>query len=106
MRGALAFFCAVAALAVPARAATRSIVVVNGGNEAIFTLRVGHAADNGWGADVLGFGSTIDVSSGRQLSIDVDPLVCTYDLLATYGDGHTQMQTADLCTVDRVRFDH
>ena len=94
------------AAAAPAAAANRSVLVLNGGNEAIFTLRVGHSATNAWSDDLLGFASVVDVGRGVDVTIDVDPAVCTYDLTATYGDGHTQMQTVDLCTVDRVRFDH
>ncbi len=106
MRAAATLAIAFALLGLPARAADRSVLVHNAGNEAIFTLRIGHGADGRWSADLLGFGRVVDVSRGNEIVVDVDPGICTYDLIATYGDGHTQVRSADLCSVDRVRFDH
>jgi hypothetical protein len=103
---ALAFVLAVAALTAPAAAASKRVLVLNAGTEAIFSLRVDRGGATTPGPDVLGFAAVIDVSSGRDVSIDVDPATCSYDLVASYRDGHTQTQTADLCSVDRVRFDH
>jgi len=105
VRRAPAFLlCGLLLAAAPARAATRTILVLNAGSQAIFTLRVGHEADAQWSADLLGLTEVIPVGRGRELAIDVDPAVCTYDLLASYRDGRTQEETADLCTLDTVRF--
>jgi len=87
---------------------TRAILVVNGGNEAIFSLRLGHASTDPpvWSADLLPFDGVIDVSEGRDVTVPVDPAACTADLQATYKDGHAiVVQDVDLCTADRVDFD-
>ncbi|HEY8321941.1 MAG TPA: hypothetical protein VIG46_09165 [Candidatus Baltobacteraceae bacterium] len=88
---------------------TRTILVVNGGNEAIFALRLGHASTDPpvWGNDLLPFDRVIDVSEGRDVAVPVDPAACTADLQATYKDGHAiVVQSVDLCTADRVDFTH
>jgi len=88
---------------------TRTILVVNQGNEAIFALRLGHAAavPPVWSSDVLPFDRVIEVSEGRDVTISVDPAACTADLQATYKDGHAiVVPNVDLCTADRVDFEH
>ncbi len=87
---------------------THTILVVNQGNEAIFALRFGHdATPPVWSADVLPFDQVIDVSEGREISISVDPAECTADLQAGYRDAHAiVIKDVDLCTTDRVNFQH
>ena len=67
-----AILAALAFASVDSRAAdlqTHTILVVNEGNEAIFALRLGHAAVDPpvWSADVLPFDQVIDVSEGRDI---------------------------------------
>jgi hypothetical protein len=105
---ALAVF---AVLAVGSRASalqTHDILVVNGGNEAIFALRIGHdGAPAVWSGDVLPFDRVIDVSEGRDVTVAVDPAACIADLQATYRDGHAVViQSVNLCTAGRVDFTH
>jgi hypothetical protein len=91
----------------PAGAATQRILMLNQGNEAIFALRVGHASAAAWSGDLLAFDQVIDVSGGTDVSVDVDPSTCVYDVVATYGDGHTEiMRDVDLCQTQRLSFDH
>ena len=87
---------------------THTILVVNEGNEAIFALRLGHATEPPvWSADVLPFDQVIDVSQGREIKVSVDPAACTADLQASYKDDHAVVvQGVDLCTTDRVNFEH
>jgi hypothetical protein len=87
---------------------THTILVVNEGNEAIFGLRLGHQADPPvWSADMLPFDRVIEVSEGRDITVSVDPADCTADLQATYKDEHVVVvQNVDLCTADRVNFEH
>jgi hypothetical protein len=96
---------ALALLAVPARASTRRVLVLNQGNAAIMYLRVGSAANAKWSADLLGYDDAIAVGRGVDVTIDVDDGACTYDLQATYDDGTTQIAPGiDLCSTDRVSF--
>ncbi|HTA40359.1 MAG TPA: hypothetical protein VK760_14845 [Candidatus Acidoferrales bacterium] len=108
MRSFRAFVAAIAAialLAVPARASTRRVLVLNQGNAAIMYLRVGSAANAKWSADLLGYDDAIAVGRGMDVAIDVDDTTCTYDLQATYDDGTTQVApSVDLCSTDRVSF--
>jgi hypothetical protein len=91
----------------PAGAATMRVLMVNQGNEAIFALRVGHASAAQWSGDLLAFDQVIDVSAGTDVAVDVDPLACVYDVIASYGDGHTEiLRDVDLCQTQRVSFDH
>ena len=100
-----ATFAAAALLAVPARASTRRVLVLNQGNAAIMYLRVGSAVNAKWSADLLGYDDAIAVGRGEDVTIDVDENACTYDLQATYDDGTTQIAPAvDLCSTDRVSF--
>ena len=103
---ALAALCCIAFLpALPARAATRHVLILNQGNAAIFYLRIGSAANARWSPDLLGYNGVIDVGRGEDVSVDVDESACTYDLQATYGDGTTQIAPGiDLCATDRVSF--
>lgn len=108
-RAAYAVLSALVALAsvqaLPARAATRHVLVLNQGNAAIFSLRVGSAASARWSADLLGYTGVIDVGRGEDVTIDVDETTCTYDVQAVYGDGTTQIAPGvDLCSTDRVSF--
>jgi hypothetical protein len=89
----------------PARAATRHVMVLNQGNSAIFYLRVGASGTARWSVDLLGYTGVIDVGRGEDVSVDVDDASCTYDLQATYADGTTQIAPGiDLCSTDRVSF--
>jgi len=88
-------------------AAGRRVLVVNQGNEAIFALRIGHLDGARWSGDLLAFDQVIDVSRGSDVSVDIDPAACVYDVQATYGDGDTQaLRDIDLCRIDRLSFDH
>lgn len=108
----LGLFAAVALVsAAGSRAAglsTHRILVVNEGNEAIFSLRLGHDTPPPvWSSDVLPFDEVIDVSQGREIVVGVDPANCTADLQATYRDDHAVVvKDVDLCTADRVDFTH
>jgi hypothetical protein len=104
-RALLATVVTAALLAVPARASSRRVLVLNQGNSAIMYLRIGSAATAKWSADLLGYDDAIDVGRGMDVTIDVDDNACTYDLQATYGDGTTQIAPGvDLCSTDRVSF--
>ena len=49
----------------------------------------------------------IDVSSGRELQVSVDPANCLADLQAGYRDAHAiVVRDVDLCTTRRVDFEH
>ncbi len=87
---------------------THTILVVNQGNEAIFALRFGHdTTPPVWSADLLPFDQVIDVSEARRVSVSVDPSDCTADLQAGYRDAHAVViKDVDLCTTDRVNFQH
>ena len=90
---------------VVAQANTRSVLVINAGNRPIFALRIGHATQKLWSADMLGFDRTIDVSSGVEVPIDFDPATCAYDIEATYGDGSVVVKhDVDLCSLRRLKF--
>lgn len=96
-----------AVLAAPGDATGRRLLVLNAGNEPIFHLRAGHAALGAWGPDALGFAQIVEVSRGREVSFDVDPGTCRYDVEAVYGDGETVvLANVDLCRADRLEFDH
>ena len=105
IRALVAMMIAASLLALPARASTRRVLVLNQGNSAIMYLRIGSAASSKWSADLLGYDDAIDVGRGIDVTIDVDDNACTYDLQATYGDGTTQIAPGvDLCSTDRVSF--
>jgi hypothetical protein len=98
-------FAAALLLAVPARASTRRVLVLNQGNSAIMYLRIGSVASARWSADLLGYDDAIDVGRGMDVTVDVDENACTYDLQATYDDGTTLIAPAvNLCSTDRVSF--
>jgi hypothetical protein len=105
IRALVAMMIAASLLALPARASTRRVLVLNQGNSAIMYLRIGSAASSKWSADLLGYDDAIDVGRGIDVTVDVDDNACTYDLQATYGDGTTQIAPGvDLCSTDRVSF--
>ncbi len=84
---------------------TRSLLIVNAGDDAIFALRVGHAAQAEWGDDILGVTEVVDVSRGRMIRISFDSAACTYDLQATYRNGTVVVKRdVNLCTAERVDF--
>jgi hypothetical protein len=84
---------------------SRPILVVNAGDDAIFTLRVGHFEPADWSDDILGFSDVIDVSRGRVIRVPYDPGACSYDLQATYRNGAVVVKhNVNLCTVDRIDF--
>ena len=79
--------------------ATRQILVLNEGNSPIFSLRIGG------GPDLLSFDRVIDVSEGQEIDVTIDPSACKYDVMATYRNGHVELQRAlDLCHVSRITF--
>lgn len=81
----------------------RSVLVLNVGNDALFTLRVGNASLAQWGEDLLGFDDVIDVSRGRTIVLPVDPAQCREDLQATFRGGVTVVVPhVNVCTVDRL----
>jgi len=85
--------------------ATKQLLIVNSGDDAIFALRVGHAAAGDWGNDILGFADVIDVSRGRVVRVSFDDASCTYDLQATYRNGTVVVRRdLNLCTATRVDF--
>jgi hypothetical protein len=95
----------IAAVALIATLSSRSVLVVNAGDDAIFAVRVGHVAPADWSADILGFSDVIDVSRGLVLRIPYDPATCTYDLQATYRNGSVVVKrNLNLCTIDRIDF--
>jgi len=88
-----------------APAAERQLVVVNAGNEAIFSVRLGNEARHRWSPDLLRFDQVIDVSSGRQLRVPYDRSVCRYDVQATYAAGAVAaLHNVNLCRSDAVTF--
>ncbi len=105
LRAFAAAFAAATLLAVPARASTRRVLVLNQGNAAIMYLRIGSVATAHWSSDLLGYDDAIDVGRGMDVTVDVDDNACTYDLQATYDDGTIQIAPGvDLCSTDRVSF--
>lgn len=85
--------------------ASRSVLIVNAGDDAIFALRIGHAAQSDWGDDLLGMTGVIDVSRGRTIRVRFDPATCAYDLQATYRNGTVVIKRdVNLCAVERVDF--
>jgi hypothetical protein len=92
------------------QSATRRLLVLNEGNEAIFSLRIGEpAAKNNetWSDDLLSFDRVIDVSEAQELDIALDPSTCRYDIQATYRDNHTVIQhNINLCHTQRITFTH
>jgi hypothetical protein len=95
----------IATAALVATLASRSVLVVNAGDDAIFALRVGHVAAADWGDDMLGFADVIDVSRGRVIRIRYNPTTCAYDIQATYRSGTVVvMRNVNICTADRIDF--
>ena len=83
----------------------RPVLVVNAGDEAILSFRVGNASTSTWSDDVLGFDDVIEVSKGRVLRIPYDRTNCIGDVQATYRDGSVVVKRdLDLCTVERIDF--
>jgi hypothetical protein len=101
----LALTLAIACIA-PASPARRTILIVNAGNEAIFSVHLGYATAKSWGADLLTFGEVIDVSTGRDVPVDAGAEPCLVDVQARYGDGDTQVRSANVCTSTRIDFNH
>lgn len=102
---AAAFACISILASAPAAAAARRVLVLNAGDQPIFTLRIGHAEQNAWGPDLLPFNDVVDVSRGRDVTINVDENACMNDVSATLGDGTTiVLRDVDLCTVTELRF--
>jgi hypothetical protein len=96
----------VAGSATTASAQVHTLLVINAGNQAIFALQAGSYQTQSWGNDLLAFNQVIEVSSGRDVAIDVDPSACVQDLRARFQDGDTQvLRSVDLCRADRVQFD-
>lgn len=92
-------------LGAPAEVASHRVLVLNDGNEPIFTVRFGHAQTNLWSGDLLEFNQVIDVSRGRDLAFVLDPATCEYDVEATYSDGATVvLRDVDLCSVPNLTF--
>ncbi|MDQ2992286.1 MAG: hypothetical protein M3R30_05645 [Candidatus Eremiobacteraeota bacterium] len=111
LRPLAAILAALVVLCAGSRAAglqTHTLLVVNEGNEAIFALRLGHdSTPPVWSGDLLPFDRVIDVSEGRAISVSVDPADCIADLQAGYRDAHAiVLKDVDLCTTDRVNFQH
>lgn len=94
-----------AACAAQAWATTRTVLILNAGDEPIFSLRIGHAAQHAWSADLLAFDQAIEVSSGSEVPIVFDPVTCAYDVQATYEDGSVAVKrNVDLCSVSHIKF--
>jgi hypothetical protein len=94
------------ALTMVATLAVRPVLIVNAGDDAIFSLKVGHAASSSWGDDVLGFSGVIEVSRGRVIRVSFDAAQCVYDLQATYRNGSVVVKhDVDLCKADRIDFE-
>ncbi len=120
VRGGLRFFVLAAVTLVPfstalparpnpvpvaAARAQRELLVVNRGNRPIFEIRIGHEVGETWSADLLGFASVIDVSSGKEIPLGIGPTPCVFDVLATYQGGHQEvLRGVDLCSTTRVDF--
>ena len=86
-------------------ATTRTVLILNAGDEPIFSLRIGHAAQHAWSADLLAFDQAIEVSSGSEVPIVFDPVTCAYDVQATYEDGSVAVKrNVDLCSVRHMKF--
>lgn len=102
---AAAFVCLSFLAPAQSAAAARRVLVLNAGDQPIFTLRIGHAEQNAWGPDLLPFNDVVEVSRGRDVTIDVDANACTNDVSATLRDGTTiVLRDVDLCTVTELRF--
>ena len=103
---ALAFGAACVAAGSAAGGPAHRLLVLNGGNEPIFTLRTAPAGQTAWGPDLLQT-DVIDVSRGKDVTIVLDGATCAYDVEAAYPDGHVQVRAAvDLCSAGRISFDH
>ncbi len=94
-----------AACVAQAWASTRTVLILNAGDEPILSLRIGHAAQHAWSADLLGFNQAIEVSSGVEVPIVFDPVTCAYDVQATYENGSVAVKRdVDLCSVRHMKF--
>ena len=81
----------------------RDIVFINQVPEAVFNVRIGHAQDNTWSDDLLGFADVIDVSRGVTVHVPIDPTICTYDVKATLRSGAVVLiPNVNLCTIDHL----
>jgi hypothetical protein len=101
---ALAFAAAVL-FGVSARAAERTVLLLNTADQPIFEVHVGHAGQNAWSSDLLGFDDVIDVSRGREVRIPFNSAGCSYDVSATYRDGLVVvLHDVDLCRATRLSF--
>ena len=97
--------CAVLLLPASAQASERRLLVVNASDEPIFAVRIGNAAQNAWGRDLLPFNDVIDVSRGRELKVTYDETQCTQDIAATYRDGLVVvLRSVDLCNATQLSF--
>jgi|GEM_PF-3402310 len=105
LRGVALAIAMVAACGAQAWATTRTVLILNAGDEPIFSLRIGHAAQHAWSADLLAFDQAIEVSSGVEIPIVFDPVTCAYDVQATYEDGSVAVKrNVDLCSVRHMKF--
>ncbi len=94
-----------AACMAQAWATTRTVLILDAGDEPMLSLRIGHAAQHAWSPDLLGFNQAIEVSSGVEVPIVFDPVTCAYDVQATYEDGSiTVKRNVDLCSVRHMKF--
>ena len=88
----------------PTEAATRRVEILDRGDRAIYTLRLGHAATASWGPDLLGPTRVIGIGEGRSFALTFDPSTCAYDLRARFAGGRVQIRSVDLCAVTRITF--
>lgn len=94
-----------AACAAQACATTRTVLILNAGDEPILSVRIGHAAQHAWSADLLAFDQAIEVSSGAEVPIVFNPVTCSYDVQATYEDGSVAVKrNVDLCSANHMKF--
>lgn len=86
-------------------AQTRTLLLLNRGSEAIFSVQFGHAKAQAWSTDLLPFNDVVDVGEGKEVAVPLGN-ECVYDVRATYRGGQTSdVSNVDLCVASSVSFD-
>jgi len=99
--GLFGFVCAFS----PAVAGPERILIVNEGEEPIYSLAMAPSGA-GYAGDLLSPVDVIGIGEGRWIRVP-GRRGCYYDVRATYGDGHTAYRVrVNVCVVERIAFAH
>jgi len=87
----------------PAVAGPERILIVNEGEEAIYSLAMAPSGA-AYSADLLGPVDVVGIGEARWIRVP-GRRGCSYDVRATYGDGHTADRLrVNVCVVERIAF--